>query len=115
MAVNMCSWGILGNPSQEKINEYKNMPVGSFKNMVKNLSRGKKGKVLQDYTIYFTKREATLTRGVIKVQAFDWAEASLLADMTRDQVVWDEQPYKENHVEYIKGNYDPMPPVKEKQ
>lgn len=108
MATNLRSWGILGSPSKEKIEEYKNMPVGSFKNMVKNLSRGKKGKVLQEYTVFVTKRVSTHTRGTIKVEAFDYAEASLLADMQREQIVWDEQPYKSDQVDYIKHSLDPV-------
>jgi hypothetical protein len=108
MAVNRRSWGILGNPSAEKIEEYKNMPVGSFKNMVKDLSRRKKGKVLQEFEVFVTKRESTLTRGVIKVEAFDWNEASLLADMQREQIVWDEQPFKSDQIDYIKQSVDPL-------
>ena len=75
MATNIRSWGILGNPSKEKIEQYKNMPVGSFRNMVKNLSRGKKGKVLKEFEVFVTQRDIKLTRGVIKVEAFDWSEA----------------------------------------
>ena len=38
------SWGILGNPSPEKIEEYKNMPVGAFREMVKDLKKKNKNK-----------------------------------------------------------------------
>lgn len=108
MAVDLRSWGILGNPSKEKIEEYKNMPVGSFKNMVRNISRGKKGKVLQEHTVYFVKKESKLTRGVIKVEAFDIQDAYLNAGMRMEEVVWDEAPYKVNQVDYVKQNIDPL-------
>lgn len=108
MAANMHSWGILGNPSKEKIEEYKNMPVGSFKNMVKNLSRGKKGKVLKQFEVFVTKRESVLTRGVIKVSAFEWADALLAADLRREEIVWDEVPFKNDQVDYIKQSVNPL-------
>ena len=108
MAKNMRSWGILGNPSEAKINEYKNMPVGSFRNMVKNLSRRKKGKVLKEFEVFVTKREATLTRGVIKVEAFEWADALLAVDQRREEIVWDEAPFKSDQVDYIKQSVDPL-------
>jgi 23S rRNA U2552 (ribose-2'-O)-methylase RlmE/FtsJ len=75
MATSIKSWGILGNPSKEKIEQYKNMPVGSFRNMVKNLSRSKKGKVLSEHEVFVTKRRVDMTRGSIKVEAFDMQEA----------------------------------------
>lgn len=108
MAKNLRSWGILGSPSKEKINEYKNMPVGSFKSMVQRLNRTKKGKVLQEYEVFVTKRESTLTRGVIKVEAFDWSEASNLVDVRRDQIVWDSDPYKLNQTDYLRSTLDPI-------
>ena len=108
MATNPASWGILGNPSKEKIEEYTKMPVGSFKNMVTRLNRTKKGKKMSEYTIYVTKRDVTATRGIIKVNAFDFSEAAELARLNRDQVVWDETPYKENFQEYTHSNMDPL-------
>ena len=108
MAKNLRSWGILGNPSASKIEEYKNMPVGSFHNMVKRLSRTKKGKVLQEFEVFVTKRESKLTRGVIKIEAFDWSEALLVVDQRREEIVWDEQPFKSDQIDYIKQSADPL-------
>jgi len=108
MASNIRSWGILGNPSKEKINEYKNMPVGSFKNMVKNLSRGKKGKVLQSHEVYVIKKNIDVTRGLIKVDAFTLQEAFELARIQHEQIKWDEQPYATDRVEYSYQSYDPL-------
>jgi hypothetical protein len=108
MATNMRSWGILGNPSKEKIEQYKNMPVGSFRNMVKNLSRTKKGKVLQEFTVYVSKRDVDMTRGTIKVEAFEWADAVQIARERSDQVAWDTDPYATNKEEYVYSNMDPL-------
>lgn len=108
MATNIRSWGILGNPSKEKIEEYKSMPVGSFKSMITRLNRTKKGKKMQEYTIYVTKRNITATRGIIKVNAFDFSEAAELARLNKDQVVWDAEPYKTNYDEFTHSNMDPL-------
>lgn len=108
MAVNCRSWGVLGSPSKEKIEEYKNMPVGSFKNMVKNLSRGKKGKVMSEHTVYVSKRRTNLTRGVIKVDAFEFNDAANLARERIEQVVWDNEPYVTNKEDLVFASMDPL-------
>jgi hypothetical protein len=108
MATNIRSWGILGNPSKEKIEQYKNMPVGSFKNMVKNLNRGKKGKVLKEFEVFVTQRNVDLKRGVIKVSAFDWNEAAGLVRLRHDEIVWDETNYKTDVKEYVYHSMDPL-------
>lgn len=107
MATNPKSWGILGNPSKEKIEQYTNMPVGSFRNMVKNLSRGKKGKVMQEYQVHMTKRRVDLTYGTITVHAFDWQGAYEVARTNADQISWDEQPYKTGVEELVYQSRDP--------
>lgn len=108
MATNIRSWGILGNPSKEKIEQYKNMPVGGFRNMVKNLSRSKKGKVLKEFEVFVTQRDVKLTRGVIKVEAFDWSEAVEHARRRQEEVKWDETHYKTDVKEYVYSNMDPL-------
>jgi hypothetical protein len=45
---------------------------------------------------------------VIKVEAFDWAEASLIVDQRREEIVWDEQPFKNDQIDYIKQSADPL-------
>ena len=107
MAVNHKSWGILGNPTREKIAEYQNMPVGQFKQMVKDLSRGKKNRTLSDYTCYVIKKKIDCTRGVITTQAFDSVSALSLARQNVDSVVWDATPYKTGVEELVYTNYDP--------
>lgn len=108
MAVNCRSWGILGNPSKEKINEYKNMPVGSFKSMVTRLNRTKKGKVMSEYTVYVSKRKIDLTRGVIKVEAFEFSDATNIARERIEQVVWDNEPYVTNKEDLVFASIDPL-------
>lgn len=108
MATSIKSWGILGNPSKEKIEQYKNMPVGSFRNMVKNLSRSKKGKVLSEHEVFVTKRRVDMTRGSIKVEAFDMQEAFDVAKARSEQVVWDAEPYVVGKEETVYQSIDPL-------
>lgn len=97
----MNSWGILGNPSKEKIEEYKNMPVGAFRQMVKDLNRRKKGKVLKEHEVSVTKTRSDMTAGTIKVQAFTRDEAIDLARLRLEEIEWEEKPYKTDQVSYI--------------
>lgn len=108
MATDPKSWGILGNPSREKIAEYQNMPVGGFRSMVKNLSRGKKNKVLEQHEIFVTKTNSNLTRGVIKVDAFTGRDAINIAMSRKEQIVWDETPYETDREQYSYSTYDPL-------
>jgi hypothetical protein len=108
MATNIRSWGILGNPSKEKIEEYKNMPVGSFQSMIKRLSKSSKNKVMQEFTVYVTKRKVDMTRGVIKTEAFEFSEATNIARELIDQVAWDETPYETNKEELVFQIVDPL-------
>lgn len=108
MAVNPSSWGVLGNPSKEKIKEYSTMPVGGFKSLVSNLSRRQRGKKMQEFTVYVTKRDVTSTRGVIKATAFDFSEAATIARQRQEEVVWDNEPYRINFQEYVHSNIDPL-------
>ena len=108
MAANIRSWGILGSPSKEKIEEYKNMPVGSFKSMVTRLNRSKKGKVMQEFTVYVTKRKVDKTRGTIKVEAFELSDANTIARERLEQVVWDADPYETNKEEFVYSSMDPL-------
>lgn len=108
MANNIRSWGILGNPSKEKIEEYKNMPVGSFHNMIKRLSKSSKNKVMQEFTVYVTKRKVEMTRGVIKAEAFEFSDATNIARERIEQVVWDETPYETDKEELVFSSMDPL-------
>lgn len=108
MAKNSRSWGILGSPSESKIEEYKNMPVGSFQNMVKRLSKGKKNVVLREFDVYVAKRKVDITRGAIKVEAFDSQQALEAAKLRLEEVTWDTEPYVTNKEELVYQSYDPL-------
>lgn len=108
MATNVRSWGVLGNPSKEKIEEYAKMPVGHFRDMVKRLSRGKKGKSMREFDVYMVKRKIDATRGVIKVSAFEWSDAMESARLRKDEVTWDEAPYKTGFEEIAIHSMDPL-------
>lgn len=107
MAVNPGSWGVLGNPSKEKIQEYQNMPVGGFKSLVTRLSRGKKGKAMKEMTVYVTKKNITATRGTLKLTAFEWTDAADAARLRTEEIVWDAEPYKTNYEEFVYHSVDP--------
>lgn len=66
----MSSWGILGNPSPEKIEEYKEMPYGEFKSMVALLKKKSKGKQLKNHKVRIRKIESSYTNSYATVEAF---------------------------------------------
>jgi hypothetical protein len=47
----MNAWGILGNPTPEKVQEWMNLPYGQFKSMVTDLNKRNKGKPLRKHAI----------------------------------------------------------------
>lgn len=106
MASNPSSWGILGNPDASKIEEWKNLPVGDFKRLVKKLSKENRGKKLTPHVVYVTKKVSTLTRGMIKVDAFDTKHANRLAMENSSKICWDDTPYKSGQEELIYSSYD---------
>lgn len=67
----MNSWGVLGNPTKEEIEKWKNLPHGAFKNMIKNL----KGAQRKDYTIQVTKYPEEFEIGFVRVKAFSHEQA----------------------------------------
>ena len=108
MATNIRSWGFLGNPSKEKVEEYKNMPVGSFHSMIKRLSKSSKNKVMQEFTVYVTKRKVDMTRGVLKAEAFELSEATDIVRQRMEEVVWDENPYETGKEELVFSSMDTL-------
>jgi len=101
------SWGVLGNPSKEKIREYSNMPVGQFKAMVKNMSRKSKGKTYSMYKVYVEKRVAHSTVGELEVAATSQTDALANAQVNRDEVKWEESPSRTDYTTYHYSSYDP--------
>jgi hypothetical protein len=74
------SWGILGNPTPEKISEWQNMPYGEFRNMVAALKKQGKGKTLKKHKVRIRKLESTSKIAYQIVEAFS-------ADSARDQAM----------------------------
>lgn len=67
----MKAWGILGEPSQEQVEQWKNMPYGHFKIMVGRLSKKSKGKTLKRHSVEVKRIDETISRAFVEVQAFD--------------------------------------------
>lgn len=106
MANDPSSWGILGNPSPEKIKQWQDLPVGEFKKMVKELSKKAKNRTPKEQVIFVTKKVSQLTRGSVTVTAFDMKHALDLA-MNSTDIKWDTAPFKEGHEEYSYSYIDP--------
>lgn len=45
------SWGLLGNPTKEQIEQWQNLPYGEFKSMVKEFNKKHKGKLLKQFEV----------------------------------------------------------------
>ena len=105
---NTNSWGILGNPSPEKIEEYKNMPVGHFRRMVKDLSKKNKNKPLMPHQIWIERRvtDSYITSLIVSAasgqQAFDIARTQL------DQAVFPDEPQWKGVVTHSYHGMDPL-------
>lgn len=101
------SWGVLGNPSREKIREYSNMPVGQFKNMVKNLSRKNRGKKFTMHKVYVEKRVSASYVAEIEVAAAGPTDAIANAQVNKDEAAWPEVPDRTEHTTYYYSRHDP--------
>lgn len=101
------SWGVLGNPSRDKIREYSNMPVGQFKNMVKNLSRKNRGKKYEMYKVYVEKRVSASYVAEIEVAAVNGTDALANAQVRNDEATWPEVPDRTDYTTYNYSTYDP--------
>lgn len=101
------SWGVLGNPSREKIREYSNMPVGKFKDMVKNLSRKNRGKKLTMHKVYVEKRVSASYVAEIEVAAVGPTDALANAQVQRSEATWSEVPDRTEYTTYHYSTYDP--------
>ena len=67
----MSSWGVLGNPTKEQIEQWKNLPYGQFGTMVSSLKKKSKGKSLRKHAVEVKKSVVTSTKAFAYVQAFD--------------------------------------------
>lgn len=81
----MNSWGILGKPTQEKIQEWMNMPYGKFKSMVSDLNKRNKGKPLRKHAVEIKDVKSYYRSTFVYVDAVDADQAielTQLADMS---------------------------------
>ncbi len=102
------SWGILGYPSHEKIEEYKNMPVGGFRKMVKNLSKKYKDKPLTPHTVWIEKKVTDIYLTSVIVSAVGSSQSFDIARSQQDQLVFNEEPNHKGVVSYSYHSYNPQ-------
>lgn len=101
------AWGILGNPTPEKINEYKNLPVGQFRRMVGDLKKKNKGKPLTAHTVWVEKKVTDSYYTSVIVQAANVSQAFDIARSQQDQLVFNEEAGRKDVVDYSYHSYDP--------
>lgn len=89
----MSSWGILGKPTQEEIEKYKNMPYGKFKDYIIGLKKKHKDKTLNTYTVRIQEHRSDIYNGWVKVRAWDADEAIKAAkSMQKKDYEWETSP-----------------------
>jgi hypothetical protein len=87
----MNSWGILGEPTTEQVEAWKNLPYGEFKKIVESTKKRSKGKDLKKYTVVVTKTNVYATQAFVNVQAFDREHAIDLAKhINTSELEWSE-------------------------
>lgn len=77
----MNAWGILGNPSPEKVQEWMNMPYGKFKQMVADVNKKTKGKPLRKYTVEIRDETTNYKSAFVNVDAADSDQAIKLSQL----------------------------------
>lgn len=107
MAVNPASWGVLGNPTKEQVDQYMNMQPGKFGKMVADLKRKHRGKTPIDHTVFVVKKKMDVTVGKAVVNAFKYDDAVSAVRKGEAEIHWDAEPFKQGHEETSYCNYDP--------
>lgn len=72
------AWGILGNPTPEKIKEWCDMPHGKFTDILKEAKKRyayKKNVEFKDYTVYVIKTKKIQRVATVKVTAISTEDA----------------------------------------
>jgi NADH:ubiquinone oxidoreductase subunit D len=96
----MNSWGILGKPTPEKVEQWKNLPYGKFKEMVADVKKQTKGKPLQRYAVEVKEIEESSKTAFVTVEAATSDQAIKLAQLAeKDTLNWSE-PKKEKYNKY---------------
>ena len=102
------AWGILGYPSPEKIEEYKNMPVGGFRRMVKDRNKKYKNKPLTPHTVWIEKKITDSYITSVIVPAVSSSQSLDIARLQQDQLVFNEEPNYKGVVNYSYHSYNPQ-------
>jgi hypothetical protein len=85
----MSSWGILGDPTAEQIEQWKNLPYGQFGTMVSSLKKKSKGKSLRKHSVEVKKSTVFSTKAFVQVQAFDAQHAiSQVREINKLDLEW---------------------------
>jgi len=96
----MNAWGILGKPTPEKIEQWKNLPYGKFKDMVADVKKQTKGKPLRTYSVEVQDIREITRRAFVKVEAATNDQAIKLAQMLdKDTLDWTD-PKEEKYNKY---------------
>ena len=96
----MNSWGILGKPTPEKIDQWKNLPHGKFKEMLAAVKKQTKGKPLRRYSIEVKEIEESYKTAFVNVEAATANQAFELSEaVDKNTLNWAE-PKKEKYNKY---------------
>lgn len=98
----MNSWGILGKPTPEKIQEWMNMPYGQFKSMVSSINKQTKGKPIRKYSVEIQDIRETYRSAFVTVEAATSDQAIKLSQVIdKTTLDWsDPKPEKYNKYSY---------------
>jgi translation initiation factor IF-2 len=87
----MNAWGVLGKPTPEKIQEWKNLPYGKFKEMVANVNKQTKGKPLRKYSVEVQDIEEVYRTAFVTVEAATSDQAIKLSQVVdKNTLTWSE-------------------------
>lgn len=87
--LNTRPWGILGTPSKDQVEAWKNMPYGSFKQMVEVIKKKGKGNALRTYHVSVLKQKTDSEKAFIKVSTYDAENALYQAKQhSLDDLEW---------------------------
>lgn len=91
----MKTWGILGNPTPEKVQEWMNLPYGKFKEMVADIKKNTKGNPLKKHAIEIQDITTSYRSAFIYVDAANHEHALKLAELV-DKNTLDWSDVKQN-------------------
>jgi len=94
----MNAWGILGKPTPEKIEQWKNMPYGKFKDMVADVKKQTKGKPLREFSVEIKEIRETYRSAFVKVDAATSDQSLKLAQITdKNTLEWSDPKEEKNN------------------